>query len=310
MKRDALRGLATHRDTWIVRRDETINGKIRKLAYPRGNLRRVHEILKFHLKKIEQPDYLLSPRSGRSQRDNAAIHTSQTQYLTLDIKQFYPSTTYRHIRDWLQGELGMRDDVAGLLTKLVTVDNIASFGSPLTPVLTTLVHRKMFDEIADLCRRRYLRLSLWVDDLTISGRFVPGTLITQIREIIRKNGLKSHKLSYKNGNRTVFVTGIGIVGSHLVAPRKLHDRIKNLYTELTETETVEEFNDITNKLLSAMGTLRHIVGPNSPTWHRASNRMNTLRQRRQKKRTLISEMASISTSITEECSGCIDLPWD
>ena len=199
MKRDALRGLATHRDSWIVRRSAIINGKARKLAYPRGRLRRVHEILKYHFKKVEQPEYLFSPRVGRSQRDNAVQHLSQSQYLTLDVKQFYPSTTSRHVRDWLQSELGMRGDTAGLLTKLITVDGIASFGSPLTPVLATLVHRNMFNDIADLCRRRGLKLSFWVDDLTISGRFVPGSLLDQIREIIRANGLKSHKLSIRPG---------------------------------------------------------------------------------------------------------------
>jgi hypothetical protein len=49
MKRDELRGLVTHRETYTVRRDEVINGKLRHLAYPKGKLRRVHERLAFHL---------------------------------------------------------------------------------------------------------------------------------------------------------------------------------------------------------------------------------------------------------------------
>lgn len=310
MKRDALRGLATHRDTWIVRRDEIINGKARKLAYPRGRLRRVHEILKYHLQKIEQPDYLFSPRKGRSQRDNAARHSSQVQYLTLDIKQFYPSTTSRHIRTWLQNDLGTREDTAGLLVKLVTVDGIASFGSPLTPLLATLVHRRLFDDIAALCRHRGLKLSLWVDDLTISGLFVPGTLLANIREIVRANRLKSHKLTYRHGNRPVLITGIGVVGSHLIAPRSLHERIHQLYLELAACETLDEFDDVTNKLLSACGTLRYIVGPKSPAGQRASNRMNTLRQRRQKKRRMEGAQIVLLPEKTETLTDDADLPWD
>lgn len=309
MKRDALRGLATHRDDWVVRRDEIINGKARKLAYPRGRLRRVHEVLKFHLKKIEQPDYLFSPRKGRSQRDNAAWHLNRVQYLTLDIQQFYPSTTARHVRTWLQEDLGMRYDTAGLLTKLATVDGIASFGSPLTPVLATLVHRRMFDEIAEHCRRRGLNVSLWVDDLTISGHFVPGSLLAKIREIIRASGLKSHKLSYRQGNRPVFVTGIGIVGSHLVAPRALHERIHQLYLELARCETIDEFDDVTNRLLSAWGSLRYIVGPKSHAGQRASSRMNTIRQRRQKWR----QREATQTAQPEDSAVTTDdadVPWN
>ena len=310
MKRDELRALATHSETWIIRREEIINGKARKLAYPRGRLRVVHEILKFHLKKIEQPDYLLSPRQGRSQRDNAIRHLGQIQYLTLDVKQFYPSTTSRHIRNWLQDDLGMREDTAGLIVKLVTVDGIASFGSPLTPVLSTLVHRNMFDSIAELCRRRGLKMSLWVDDLTISGRFVPGALLIRIREIIRTNKLRSHKLSYRQGNRPVFITGIGIVGSHLVAPRSLHDRIHRLYRELAECETLGQFDDVTNRLLSAFGTLRHIVGPKSAAGQRASNRMNALRQRRQKWRREEEEQTVLPPANSNKATDASDLPWN
>lgn len=309
IKRDSLRRLATYRDSWIVRREEVINGKVRKLAYPRGELRRVHEKLKFHLNKVTQPDYLFSPRKGRSQRDNAELHAGRVQYLTLDIKQFYPSTTDRHIRNWLKNDLRMRDDTAGLLTKLVTVDGVVSFGSPLTPVLATLVHRKMFDEIELLCRRRGLAISLWVDDLTISGLFVPGSVLALIRSIIRKNGLKSHKLLYKQGNRAVFVTGVGIVGSHLVASNAMNLRIRDLYFELSRCETFDEFDDLTNKLLSAWGSVRYIVGPKSPAGQRVSSRMNTLRLRRQMRREKEASHSVVALNDEVSTSEYATVPW-
>ena len=239
MKRDEIRGLATHRDSWIVRRDEVINGKLRHLAYPRGKLRSIHELFKFHLIKVKQPDYLYSPRKGRSQRDNAARHLGQRQFLAFDLKQFYPSTTEKHIYRWAREKLGMYEDVAGLFTRLVTVDGIASFGSPVTPVLATLVHRTMFDAIAQICKRRGLRISLWVDDFTISGQFVPGEVVREIREIVRTNGLRSHKLRYRTGNRPVSVTGVNIDGDTLKASRSLHDRIRQDYAALWRAKSEE-----------------------------------------------------------------------
>jgi hypothetical protein len=80
----------------------------------------------------------MSPRKDKSQRDNAAAHLDATQYLTLDIKQFYPSTTRAMIRNSLVELFGMEADVAGLIAHVATADDCACFGSPLTPVLASL----------------------------------------------------------------------------------------------------------------------------------------------------------------------------
>lgn len=308
LKRDELRALATYHDTWIVRRDEEINGKLRHLAYPRGKLRVVHELLKFHLKKIKQPPYLFSPRVGRSQRDNAALHLGQTQFLKLDIKQFYPSTTAKHVYRWAREELGMHDDVAGLFTRLATVDGVASFGSPLTPVLATLVHRKIFDTIYRVCEQRGLRMSLWVDDITISGKFIPGVLVREIREIIRTHGLKSHKLFYMTGNRPVAITGPLVDDLYIRATRSLHEQIRGLYGALSEASDDAEAEKIINRLLSALGTLRYTVGRASKTAQKTSDRMNTLRQRRSKLAPMTKRRSTDVTIAKSSDDG--NAPWN
>jgi hypothetical protein len=245
--------------------------------------------MKFHLNKIKQPEYLYSPRKYRSQRDNAALHLEQDQYLTLDMKQFYPSTTVAMVRRWFEVELGMYPDVARLLTDLSTIDGKVSFGSPLTPVLCTFVHRRMFDEIADLCRLSNLRCSLWVDDLTISGQFVTGELVNGIRAIIQRHGLKSHKVKIRTGNRPVFITGVGVVGRRLVAPNELNLRLKQYWDEYYSAETDGERESCGQRLLSTLGTVRHIVGTKSTTGRKISNQMNSLRQKRAKMNRQVSD---------------------
>lgn len=280
--RDDLRRLIDYKNQFIVRRTEVLGGKERQLAYPVNRLRVVHEKMKFHLNKVRQPSYLFSPRKNRGQRDNAAVHLDQYQFLTLDLKQFYPSTTEAMIYKWFSVELGMYPDVAGMLTHLCTVDGKASFGSPLTPVLCTLVHRPMFDRIAEVCNSRGLRYSLWVDDLTISGNFVPGQVVEEIRGIISAAGLRSHKVEFRTGNKPVMITGIGVVGRNLCAPNTLHRRIEGLWREIHLAETDDEVEDLTQRLLSQLGGLRYIVGPSSPAGQRAADQMNMLRQKRSK----------------------------
>lgn len=312
--RDHLRFLATHKEHFVVRRQEEIGKKkkLRDLKYPVADLRGVHERLKFHLNKIKQPSYLFSPRRNRGQRDNAALHVGQHQYLTLDLKQFYPSTSSAMVRRWFRDEMGMYPDVAGLLTHLCTIDDQVSFGSPLTPVLCTLIHRPMFDKIAELCEIQGLRYSLWVDDLTISGKFVHGDIAREIRKIIADAGLRSHKIRFRTGSRPVYITGIGVVGRKLVAPNTLNLRIKELWETFHLAETLDERDDCIQALLAQLGTQRHICGASSAIGRKAADQMNALRQKRRKMHVEVAEKAeadrlSRSTTIVQTPE---DAPFD
>lgn len=283
-KRDSLQKLATPRfkDQFIVRRTIESGGKERDLVYPVGRLRAVHERLKFHFSKIIQPSYLMSPRKGKAQRDNAAAHLGAVQYLTLDLKQFYPSTTRSMIRSSLMSQFGMAADVAGLIAHVATADDRACFGSPLTPVLAALVHRPMFDSIADLCTEDDLSYTVWVDDLTISGEKVTGAFKARVREAVAESGLRSHKLKVKTGNRTVFVTGVGIVGEELIVPRRVELRSKELWDDLEAAETLDEIDTASSRLLAHLGGIRHVAGKESSRGQKIANEMNSVRQKREK----------------------------
>jgi RNA-directed DNA polymerase len=258
--KDRLERLIAEKGRWVHRRTEEIGGKQRNLAVPVGKLRGVHERLKFHLNKIKQPDYLFSPRKGRAQRDNAAHHLCQSQFLTLDIRQFYPSTSSEHIFRWAHHVAGLKADVAGLFTHLVSVDGKMPFGSPVSPVLTTHVHRQMFDAIYELCERNGLQMSLWVDDLTISGSFVRGELIEQIRAIIRRSGFQTHKIRFRSAGRPIVVTGVPIEKKVILAPQNLHKRIKAGYALLRGELPDNERRNAIDQLLSALGSFRYHVG--------------------------------------------------
>lgn len=282
--KEDLQTLATPRfkEQFIVRRTTVSGGKLRNLVYPVGRLRAAHERLKFQFAKIVQPSYLMSPRAGRAQRDNAAAHLRQAEYLTLDLKKFYPSTTRTMIRNSLVAQFGMSADVAGLIAHLATADDKTCFGSPLTPVLASIVHRPMFDAIADLCAEYDLSYTVWVDDLTISGDCIPGEFRSRVRDIVSKSSLRSHKLKFRTGNRVVFVTGMGIVGAELVVPRRLELRGKLLWEELSSAETYDELDHSSTRLLAHLGSIRHVVGRASVRGQKIANEMNSIRQKREK----------------------------
>jgi RNA-directed DNA polymerase len=89
-------------------------------------------------------------------------------------------------------------------------------------------------------------------------------------------------VKYRAGNRPVFITGIGVIGAHLIAPNSLNLRIKASWQELNQSNSPDEIEASMQKLLSQLGTIRHIVGPSSPIGMKAANQMHMLRQKRAK----------------------------
>lgn len=312
--RDDLRRLVNYKEQFIIRRSIKTGKKekLRDLAYPSGRLRAAHERLKYHFNKIKQPNYLLSPRRKKSQRDNAEIHLDQQQYLTLDLKQFYPSTTDEMVRHWFCQTLGMYEDVAGLLTHLCTIDGKVSFGSPLTPVLCSLIHRPMFDAIADICDHKGLKYSVWVDDVTISGRFVPTEVLEKIRKVVRTSGMRSHDIVYRSGNRPVFITGIGVVGPKMVAPNALNLKIKECWQNYQDAVTDDEREFASQRLLSHLGTVRHISGPSSEIGRKAADQMNAIRQQRAASQAALikAQQSARNGRASGEAEETGDVPWE
>ena len=291
-----------YKEQFIIRRTISTNGKERSLVYPTSKLRTVHERLKFQLSKIIQPSYLMSPRKGRAQRDNAQVHLESAQFLTLDIKQFYPSTTRQMIRNALMDQFGMQSDVAGLIGHLATADDKACFGSPLTPVLATLVHRQMFDRIADRCIADDLSYSVWVDDLTISGEQVTGDLRASVRDIVSDCGLRTHKLKAYTGNKVVFITGVGVVGSCLTVPNRYELKSKELWAVFKSAQTADEIDTAAHRLLSHLGGIRAIVGIDSERGKRLASEMNSIRQKRSK----FARINSVSRKESETANSSTD----
>ena len=180
----------------------------------------------------------------------------------------------------------MYDDVAGMLTHLCTIDEKVSFGSPLTPVLCALIHRAMFDRIAEICGEHELRYSLWVDDLTISGRSISVEVLKKIRAVVQEAGLKTHKIRFHSGRKPIFITGVGVVGAHLVAANSVNLRLGAAWAEYDSAETLDELDQCTQTLLSLLGTVRHIVGAKTEAGQKTANQMNSLRQKLKKYRVL------------------------
>lgn len=277
-----LKGLIKYKRSFLKSRDETSGGKSRPLCYPVGRLRVVNEKIKYQLGKIRLPDYVVSPRKGFGQWANAEAHIDAAQVLKLDICRFYPSVSRQYIARFFRDEFKMPADVAGLITELLTHDGKILYGAPATPVTAMLAHRRMFDEIDALCTEFETTMTLWVDNLTISGAQVPGVLLTKIRSVVASHSYKSHDVEFLHTNRFVDITGLNVFKGQIRPPNSSDLAIRDLERKILSIDDANEYEQTANTLLSRLGSQLYVLGTECKRGQRIAKRMNTIRQKRDK----------------------------
>src|SRR3954465_10621132 len=78
------------------------DGSKKPTQTPKPNLKKVHKILFRLLSRVATPVYLHSGVKGRSYITNASAHasahTGEFAVAKIDIKKFFPSTTFEHVK--------------------------------------------------------------------------------------------------------------------------------------------------------------------------------------------------------------------
>jgi RNA-directed DNA polymerase len=113
----------------------------RQIQDPKPLLKKIHARVALLLARIETPDYLHSAIKGRSYITNAATHRELTSTVKLDVKKFYPSARAQAVFHFFLDRLHCARDVAGILTKLLTVDGCLPTGGNASPILSFWAYR-------------------------------------------------------------------------------------------------------------------------------------------------------------------------
>jgi hypothetical protein len=176
--------------------------KERACQTPKGNknagLYKIHRRLSFLLSSIQTKEYLFSGTKGKSCLDNAKFHLENCNkfIVKLDLKSFFPSVTSESIVKFFEKDLKCRTSVAIILTRILTFKDRLPTGSPVSMVMAYYANRKMFDEIDRVARDGDCKMSLWVDDIIISGDEAVK-VAWEAKKIIINNGLNYHKGKFK-----------------------------------------------------------------------------------------------------------------
>lgn len=234
------------------------SGKKRHIEEPKPKLKRIHKRIENLLNRIFPPDYLFSPVKRRSYVTNAKQHVTSKQVNVLDIKKYYPSTRASRVFQFFNKGMSCDRDVAGVLMTLCTINGHLPTGSPLSPILSFLSHKRMWDRIATMAEKVDCRITVYVDDLTISGQKVPGSLVWEIKQEIKNTGLLYHKEKNYRGTRAGRVTGVIIKDEELRVPNRQHLKMHNLRRTASKEKDPEKRKELFIKLRGSQSQVEQI----------------------------------------------------
>lgn len=204
----------------------TEKGTHRQIETPKHIMKTIHNRIRDLMNRIAVPNYIFSPRKGVSTIQNARLHQNGAYLFKIDIKRYFTSITQQKIYNFFLFKMECSKDVAAILAKITTVSNHLPTGSSLSPIMSYHVNSDMWEDIYQRVVENNCNLSVWVDDICISGDMIPGSLIWDIKKTIFNNNFRCHKEKRYGPKDLKNVTGINFTPVK-ISPR--NGQYKKLY---------------------------------------------------------------------------------
>ena len=219
--------------------------------------RRINNILQ----QIEVPEYVFSGIKGKSSVDNAKIHAeNEADFLfKIDISSFFPSIRRNVVYRFFNEDLRCSPDVAAMICNFLTIDlekahikdpvTVEAFleskkiksrnhlitGSLASVLLSYLVNYKMFEELKAVSDLYGLTMTVYVDDITFSGKtFISKKITKRLQSIVTKHGYNISKRKTRSYGKSTpkLVTGVVIKNKTIVVKNSLRLRIISEFNRL------------------------------------------------------------------------------
>lgn len=175
---EELNRLAAESQSAYETRRAWVGTKERTLRVPRGPVRRAQDRLARLLGSIPSHPAAYCV-TGKGAVAAAAKHHHHPYLLHIDIADFFPSVRPERVRATFI-RLGASENLALVITQLVTYDDQLPQGAPTSVAVANLVLYPLDVRVASLCKRHGLTYTRYVDDLAVSG----GRRIEWIKKVI------------------------------------------------------------------------------------------------------------------------------
>ncbi len=203
------------------------NGGFRRISEPLPSLKEIQRwILDNILESIEVSPYAKAYIKKKSIKENAKFHKGQEIVLSLDMKNFFDSITSDKVYNCFK-ELGYKKDVVVLLTNLCCANGCLPQGAPTSPMLSNIILKDFDNKIGKYTNEKKIRYTRYADDMTFSGDFSPGQIISYVKKLLNKLGLKLNdsKTRTRKKEQRQEVTGI-VVNKKMQLPKSIRKKIR------------------------------------------------------------------------------------
>jgi Reverse transcriptase (RNA-dependent DNA polymerase) len=224
-----------------------VNERGREIQHPVRGLLAIHARVAALLKRIENPNYVHSQK-GRSYVGNARAHLGTNPLVKTDVNKFYPSTTHGMVFRMFTEQFECASDLAHSLADLCCYEGKhLPTGSPLSGYVAFFAAKPMFDRIEKIASEKACVMTLFVDDIAISGARANETLLGEVRRIVSEHGHRTRgkkSISFPP-NSAKTVTGVIVANSQLRLPncrrRAIYDARRELLAgAITDRQTLEK----------------------------------------------------------------------
>jgi len=208
------------------------SGGKRKICAPDKELKALQRvILKRLIGHLKAHPAATGFERGRSIVGNASAHMGKAVVLRMDIKDFFPSTPAKRVRDYFRA-IGWNREATDVLVRLLTWKGGLPQGAPTSPRLSNLVNHRLDARLDALAKSRGAVYTRYADDITFSFDQDDSQRITKVKHlagmIIRDEGYSIHtrkKVSIRRKHQCQLVTGL-VVNSRVNLPRYTRRRLR------------------------------------------------------------------------------------
>jgi Reverse transcriptase (RNA-dependent DNA polymerase) len=207
----------------VTKKDKSL----RPVVEPRRELKAVQRSIVELLARIMPPDFLFCPVKRRSHIGNAEQHRDSRVVHSLDVKKYFPNTPSRRVYWFFRQVMGCSSDVAAVLAKVACCEGHLPTGSPLSPIMAYYAHKDIWEEVAGIARENDCVVTVYIDDVTVSGAKVPKALVWKMKQVIHGGGLRYHK-EKRAVDRPCEVTGVVLRDGEMLVANRHRDKLRKL----------------------------------------------------------------------------------
>lgn len=218
--------------------------KKRKIQAPRVALKVIQKWFGYHLSQAMQfEDFLYGFVPGRSAVGAAAQHCGARWVYSIDIKDFFPTTTATVVREALT-LLGYSQKACGVISALCCYGGVLAQGAPSSPVLANISMSQVDATLAALAAQADLTYTRYADDMVFSGLGpVPENLVSNVAAVFDGTcwsiARQKSRLAVLNEGQRLKVHGLLVHGERPRLTKGYRNRVR-AYRHLLASDRVRE----------------------------------------------------------------------